>query len=248
MIGKPLTILNEVDSSNNYATAQALQGLAQHGSAYMALHQTAGKGQRGRIWQDQPGLNLAMSIVLDMNQAVISRQFAVSTCIALSIYDYLQQLGLEETRIKWPNDIYWRDRKAVGILLENKLKGQKWQWAIAGIGMNVNQTTFDPLLGKKAVSLKQITGQHFELEQVAEQLCQHIDTRFEEFIDHKDEQLLADYNQALFKRGQCVDLGYQGKSYNCQIEQVDDAGRLWVSGAPVPFFQFGEVEWQLPIS
>lgn len=243
MIGNPLTILDEVDSSNNYAMALAIQGLAQHGSAFMALHQTAGKAQRGKVWHTRPGQNLALSVLLDMNQALISRQFALSTAIALGVYDYFSQYGLDDTHIKWPNDIYWRDRKAVGILLENKLKGQNWQWTVAGIGMNVNQTEFHPDIVGKAVSLKQITGKNFDLAALASQLCAKLQIRFDQFLRQEDTSLLADYNHLLFRKDRYSRLQYQNGAYNCLIRSVDAQGRLWIEGAPVPYFHFGEVEW-----
>lgn len=245
MIGNPLTILDEVDSSNNYATGQALQGLAHHGHAFMALHQTAGRGQRGKTWLTQPGQNLALSIVLDMRQTLISRQFGLSAAVALGVFDFFSHYAGEETRIKWPNDLYWRDRKAVGILLENTIKGQIWQWSIAGIGMNVNQTAFDASFQTKAVSLKQITGRHFELKEVATELCTALQVRFEQFLTGDQNELFKAYNEVLFRKETDVRLIYQQKSYNCRILEVDFSGKLWIEGAPVPYFQFGEVQWQI---
>ena len=245
MIGNPLTILDEVESSNNYATGQALQGLAHHGHGFLARFQSAGKGQRGKSWQGARGQNIALSVVLDMQGLPLTRNFELSMAIALGVYDFFSHFAGEETRIKWPNDIYWCDRKAVGILIENTIKGQNWQWAVAGMGINVNQTAFTGEMETRAVSLRQITGKTLEIEAAARGLCSFLETRYQQFLTDP-EGLLAQYNRALYKKDESARLIYEGKEYACQIRFVDAQGRLWIDGAPVPYFQFGTVQWVIP--
>jgi len=242
MIGNPLTILDQVESSNNYATGLAVQGLAQHGHAVLARFQSAGKGQRGRSWQGAPGQNIALSVVLDMKAVPLTRNFELSMAIALGVYDFFSHFAGENTRIKWPNDIYWCDRKAVGILIENTIKGLNWQWAIAGMGINMNQAAFEGEMETKAVSLRQITGRTFDIESSARQLCTFLETRYQQFVQDP-EGLLNAYNAVLFRKDENAVLAYQGRAYSCQVRAVDVQGRLWVEGAPVPYFQFGEVQW-----
>lgn len=244
MIGNPLTILDRVESSNNYATGQAVQGLAHHGHGFLARFQTAGKGQRGKSWQGTPGQNIALSVVLDMKGVSLNRNFELSMAIALGVYDFFSHFAGHETRIKWPNDLYWCDRKAVGILIDNTIKGQNWQWAIAGMGINMNQTTFTPQIESRVVSLRQITGKTYDIESATRQLCIFLETRYQQFL-HTPAVLLAQYNELLFKRHEKVSLLYKAEQYNCLIEAVDAQGRLWIQGAPVPYFQFGEVTWIL---
>lgn len=108
-----------MDSTNNYAMAQVYAGLAKHGMAWFANEQFAGKGQRGKDWITQPGENIALSIVLQPNFIEPFNQFQVSAAVALGVFDFFSKYAGDETKIKWPNDIYWRDRKAGGILIEN---------------------------------------------------------------------------------------------------------------------------------
>ena len=75
----------------------------------------------------------------------------------LAAHDFFSHYVFNNAFIKWPNDLYWRDRKAGGILIENIIRGKDWQSAVAGIGININQTSFDPDI-TNAISLKQITG------------------------------------------------------------------------------------------
>ena len=242
MIGNPLTILEQIESSNNYATGLALQGLAQHGHAVLARFQSAGKGQRGRTWLGAPGQNIALSVVLDMKGTDLSRNFDLSMAISLGVYDYIFETTGQKTRIKWPNDIYLYDRKAVGILIENKITGQCWRWAIAGIGINMNQERFPEEMADKAVSLRQLTGQLYDIEEAARQLCTYLETRYQQFLQRPD-SLLRDYNEVLYLKDQKATLCYKGTSYLCRIQGVDAFGRLRIEGAPVPYFQFGEVQW-----
>ncbi|UAY54054.1 biotin--[acetyl-CoA-carboxylase] ligase [Arachidicoccus terrestris] len=244
MIGNPLTILDEVESSNNYATRLALQGLAHHGHGILARYQSAGKGQRGKTWQGAAGQNIALSVVLDMHGVPLTRNFELSMAIALGVYDFFSHFAGEDTRIKWPNDIYWRDRKAVGILIENTIKGQNWIWAVAGMGINMNQTAFEGEMETKAVSLRQITGQNFDIEPGARLLCTYLEARYQQFL-RDPEALMDQYNSVLFRKNETTTLCYLGDDYNCRVLAVDAQGRLWIEGAPVPYFQFGEIQWQI---
>ncbi|SEA07601.1 BirA family transcriptional regulator, biotin operon repressor / biotin-[acetyl-CoA-carboxylase] ligase [Arachidicoccus rhizosphaerae] len=248
MIGNPLTILDEVESSNNYATTLALQGLAKHGHAILARFQSRGKGQRGRSWQGAPGQNIALSVILDMKGVALTRNFELSMAIALGVFDFFSHYGGEKTRIKWPNDIYWSDRKAVGILIENNIKGKNWQWAVAGMGINMNQTQFSDQMAGKAVSLRQITGKSYDIEDSSRELCTFLEKRYQQFLEDAG-TLLSDYNQVLYAKNQTVPIRYQGvatqapQDLEVVIEAVDAQGRLWITGAPVPYFQFGEIQW-----
>jgi BirA family biotin operon repressor/biotin-[acetyl-CoA-carboxylase] ligase len=155
------------------------QDEAQHGMAIFTHEQTAGKGQRGKIWASQKGLNIALSVLLNPYSLSVPDQFRLSVCIAVSTCDLFSIYAGDETKIKWPNDIYWRDRKAGGILIENVIQSSQsaigsWQWAVIGIGLNVNQTDFDPDV-PNPVSLKQITGKIYEPIELAKELCSVIE-------------------------------------------------------------------------
>jgi BirA family biotin operon repressor/biotin-[acetyl-CoA-carboxylase] ligase len=221
--------------------AQLQHGDAQHGTVWFAHHQTAGKGQRGRQWHAQPGQNITMSVALNTNSLAVSAQFYLSAAIALAAYDVFSKYAGSESCVKWPNDIYWNDRKAGGILIENMVRGNKWQWAVAGIGLNVNQTAFDENAGR-AVSLRQITGKHFDVLLLANELCHAIGKRFDELMADKA-KILAGYNAVLYKRNSAVKLRKQNVVFEAIINEVMPDGRLSVNAAAGDLFAFGEVEW-----
>jgi BirA family biotin operon repressor/biotin-[acetyl-CoA-carboxylase] ligase len=197
-IGKPFIELQSIDSTNKYAMALVHgdllpdgHGEIQHGMAIFTHEQTAGKGQRGKNWLSEKDANIALSILLNPYPLSIPDQFKLSVCIGVSGLEFFSKYAGEETKIKWPNDLYWRDRKAGGILIENVIQGSQsavgsrwssgWQWAIAGIGININQSVFDPRL-PNPVSLKQITGKNFQPVDLAKELCSIIENNYQLLI------------------------------------------------------------------
>lgn len=244
-IGKPFTELAAVDSTNNYATAKAQNGAAKHGEAWFAHHQTKGKGSRGKSWNSGAGENIILSVLLEPGSVLFASQsFYLTAAVALSAYDFFGQYAADNVSIKWPNDIYWRDRKAAGILIENNIRGSHWQWSVAGIGMNINQAAFDSLL-PNPVSLKQITGKNYDVVALAKELCNCLQQRYEQLQKGK-ESILTDYNEALYKRNEQVKLKKGNVSFTCVINGADASGLLNVENGLQPQFTFGEIEWLLP--
>ncbi len=241
-IGQPFIELSEVDSTNIYAMDHLKSDLAAHGMAFFAHHQSAGKGQQGKSWFTRPGENITLSVVLDCSFLSITRQFSLSVMVSLACMDLLKSYSLDETTIKWPNDIYWRDRKTGGILIENLLRGSKWQWAVAGIGLNLNQVNFPESL-HNPVSLKQITGKHFEPVMVAKELCVCLDKRYTQLKNNGDAELFSEYQAHLYKKGEEVKLRSGPIAFNCIIRSVSETGELLVSDGLKESFRFGEVEW-----
>jgi len=235
-------ILDNVDSTNNYAMGKVHAGLAKHGMAWFTLDQTAGKGQRGRNWQSERGKNIAMSLVLEPVQLQIENQFHLSAATALACFEFLCGYAGDETKIKWPNDLFWRDRKAGGILIENILQGKTWKWAVVGIGININQTDFADEL-KWPVSLKQITGKDFDIVDLGKELYDLLMTKLQSLQTHED--CVVAYNEQLYKQNQLVLLKKDGTEFETVIKEVSAAGRLITVDAIERAFDFGEVEWIL---
>ena len=225
--------------------AQARAGLAKSGDAWFTLHQTAGKGQRGRQWKDNPGENILMSIALQPPGLLLSQQFPLSAAIALACFDFFSKLAGEETSIKWPNDLYWRDRKAGGILIENVIgqatsSANLWQWSIIGTGININQVAFPDHL-PNPVSLKQITGKTNDVTALAKQLCSCMEKRLQQL--DKPYQLLEDYNHHLYARSKSVKLKKGTRLFDAIIQRVTTDGKLVVTTSMEEQFEFGELEW-----
>ena len=155
----PLIILPETDSTNNHLTqlCNEQQSAVREFTTIIAERQTAGKGQRGNSWESEDCRNITFSFVLYPTFVEARRQFVLSQIVSLSIKEELDE-WTEGISIKWPNDIYWNEKKICGILIENDLSGHHIGRSISGIGVNINQETFRSN-APNPVSLKQITGQ-----------------------------------------------------------------------------------------
>ena len=220
------------------------EGLATHGDAVFSHRQTHGKGQRGKVWQSSEGLNIALSIILKPIHLRITHPFQLSAAIALGVFDFVNRYAGEQTTIKWPNDIYWRDRKAGGILIENVISGSKWKWAVAGIGLNINQTEFNDTI-RNAVSLKQITGKDFDVEKLAAELHQLIMLRTQTLLTRSYDALLKEYEEHLYKRNCFVKLKKSDIIFETQVKGITPEGRLFTQDIIDNEFEFGEIEWML---
>jgi len=241
--GSSIVILKQVDSTNNYAMAKVHAGMAKHGDSYFTTEQTAGKGQRGKHWDTANGVNIALSLVLEVKMLNASQQFQLLMSVALGCYDFFARYAGQETSIKWPNDIYWRDRKAVGILIENVFQGSNWNFAVAGIGVNVNQISFDPSL-KNPVSLMQITGKTFDLESLAKELKNDLLNRYDCIKKENFDSSLAEYNSHLFGLNKRIHLKKGPIHFDTTIQGVSSFGQLITFDAQQErLFDFGEVEW-----
>ena len=147
--------LESIRSTNTYL-AQNAEG-AVHGTVVYADCQTAGRGQRGNSWESADFKNITMSMLLRPANVKPSCQFWLSEAVALAVVHTLDRYIDNGVSIKWPNDIYWNDRKICGILVEHSLSGGKIDHTIAGIGLNINQEKFLSD-APNPVSLRQIIG------------------------------------------------------------------------------------------
>jgi BirA family biotin operon repressor/biotin-[acetyl-CoA-carboxylase] ligase len=241
-IGEPFYELSEVDSSNNYAMGRVQAHLAGHGSTWFAHYQKAGKGQRGKQWNAERGKNIMMSVVLETGTLAVENQVFLNTAVALACLDFFSTYAGDKTKIKWPNDIFWGDRKAGGILIESILHGEKWKYSIVGIGLNINQILFPDHL-VNAVSLAQITGQTFNVIQLAKELCKHLEKRWQELLKNQHEMLLKEYNDNLFKLCKTVDFKKDNEIFQGVVKGVNNRGELLITRENGSTTAFQSIEW-----
>jgi BirA family biotin operon repressor/biotin-[acetyl-CoA-carboxylase] ligase len=238
LIGFSFVELSTVDSTNNYAMALVHAGMASHGTAVFAHDQTAGKGQRGKQWTAEPGANIILSVLVNASPIRRLEPFTLSAAVALAAFRLFTRYAVHETSIKWPNDIYWRDRKAAGILIENAYRGKEWQWAVIGIGLNVNQVSF-PDLPRPPVSLRQITGRTFDTIQLARELCTLLEEEWQALIAD-GAATLSRYQEQLLHLHQPIRLRHNGSIIETTPLGVLPDGRLRTGERN---FSIGEVEW-----
>lgn len=148
--------LDETESTNTYLKQLVNDQHLEEGSIVIAEYQTKGRGQISNSWYSSKGDNLLFSLLIYPEEIVANEQFIISQITSLAIKNTLDQFT-DDIRIKWPNDIYWREKKIAGILIENDLRGNHIEHSIIGIGININQQIFPPEL-PNPVSLRQIIG------------------------------------------------------------------------------------------
>jgi BirA family transcriptional regulator, biotin operon repressor / biotin---[acetyl-CoA-carboxylase] ligase len=243
----PFIELQTVDSTNNYALKQLHAGLTRHGTAYFTREQTSGKGQRGNTWLAAKDSSLLLSIVINPKPLTVNQQFQLSACVAVSVCRFFNNYVNGNARIKWPNDLYWQDRKAGGILIDNIIGSHEggWQWAVIGIGININQTFFPENL-KNPVSLKQITGNDYVPVEMARELCFIVENNFKGLIASGFDDLYSSYLTLLYKKNETSKLKTGGRVFEGIIKTVSPAGALIVEHGIEEEFEFGEIDWVIP--
>ena len=221
--------LNEVDSTNNWLKANgAAYG---HGTVVTAAAQTAGRGQRGNSWESLPGANITMSMLIEPRDVTASQQFAVSEVVSLAVVDTLREFLGDDApvAVKWPNDIYWNDRKICGILIENVLCGTRILRSVVGIGLNVNQREFLSD-APNPVSMYQIAGHEFDVEEVLQILSQNIMGYCGEYLSSSEgmEQLHGLYMRNLWRREGLHPYRdtATGRTFNARIAAISPEGLL----------------------
>jgi BirA family transcriptional regulator, biotin operon repressor / biotin---[acetyl-CoA-carboxylase] ligase len=233
--------LDTIDSTNNYAMQLINANKAQHGLTIVAGNQTAGKGQRGRTWANEPGKNLLMSIIVYPRHQ-INEQFAFNASIAVAIANVLQKLFSGwQISIKWPNDILINDKKAGGILIENVLRGSKWTHSVIGFGLNVNQESFAGL--PFATSLKNESGSNYEIATLRNIIQKSILAAADNTYESKD--ILAEYNGYLYKRGKKQSFSNEAGNLEVTILNARPDGTLEVQMAngDIAAYHHGQMMW-----
>ena len=240
---KNMVILESVDSTNNYAMAQIKNGGPEQGNPVLAMQQTGGKGRRSKNWKSNKGENILLSIPVKLQWLPIWQQFQLSVAVALACFDLISQTILANIFIKWPNDLFINDKKTAGILIENILRGQIWQWAIIGIGMNINQENFEEL-NSTATSFSKETGDRYEVLLLAKSLYELVLNRIMQVKNGHFEKMLIEYNQHLYGIGKKVKLKKQGILFETEIMGVSSSGQLLTIDSIKREFDFDEVEFK----
>lgn len=216
-------------------------GMAQHGTVVFAHEQTRGKGQREKQWTSAPGENIMLSVIMKPFSLAVSQQFLLSMAVANGVHSFFSKYAGAQTKIKWPNDLYWCDRKAGGILIENQIQGQVWKYAVVGIGININQTNFQ-LIADQAVSLKQVTGKQWDIIEGAKELIKALDEELKLLLDAPGE-VSKRYHRALYKWKEEQAFKKNNKVFKARVDGVTNEGYLIISHAHQEFFKIGEVQW-----
>lgn len=216
--------LQKTDSTNNYLHALARPEQLGEGSVVWAEFQTAGRGQIGNSWESAEGENLTFSVVLYPTFLLVNRQFLISQITALSVKQTLDRY-VDDITVKWPNDIYWRDRKICGMLIENDLAGQFIYSSILGIGININQKEFKSN-APNPVSLYQIIGKRTDREKFLQEFLERLYANYLLLLQEKEVLIQEAYRQSLYRREGFYLYEDANGRFEAAIEEIEPSGYL----------------------
>lgn len=216
--------LTETDSTINHLSRLSSTGPVEELTVVRADFQTAGKGQRGNSWESESRKNLLFSILFYPTFLEIRNQFLLSKLVALAVKEALDPYA-EGFSIKWPNDIYWKNRKICGMLIENDLIGSTLQKSIAGIGINVNQQVFHSN-APNPVSLWQITQREHSVSELLEEVTKRIHSYYAMLQKGEAKEISRRYHDSLYrKEGYHLYRDASGE-FRARIREVEPAGFL----------------------
>ena len=197
-IGKVLHHFASLESTNQYALDLISKSKPIEGTVISTFNQTKGRGQIGSTWQSDSNKNITLSLILYPGFLPVQRQFALNQMVALAVRTLLLQHSSKNITVKWPNDIFINDKKVAGILIQNSLSGKKIASTVIGIGLNVNQESFSDELSN-ATSLKIETDSDFDLNNLIQDLCFYLETRYLQLKGGRFDQINQAYLDCLYK-------------------------------------------------
>lgn len=202
MIIKPnvkIIKLDAVSSTNSYLKELSKTENLSETVVVWTHNQVAGRGQQGAKWVSEPYKNLTFSVLKQFSGFSSQHHFLLNMLVSLSVFKVLKRWQLPNLALKWPNDILADSKKICGILIENTLVKNEISTSVIGIGLNVNQLHFEGL-ENKATSLQKITGIHFNLEELLQQILEELLPSFEKISVENSEIIFEAYHSVLFRK------------------------------------------------
>jgi len=248
-LGKNIIELDMVPSTNRYlADLTGWQDL-EEGTVVRTGYQTEGRGHGEAQWESEAGRNLLFSVLLKPAFLPVTNQFYLSKAISLALRDMLAEF-CSDVSIKWPNDLYIRDLKIAGILIENTIEDTGIKDSIAGIGLNVNQVSFPEGL-PNPTSLQLETGKEIELSLVFNRLLSRLNERYVQLLKQQFETIDKEYLLYLYKYmtettfTESVGPGKSRSSFQARITGVLDSGEIVLQTiqGESRAFSFKEIEY-----
>ncbi len=180
-IGEKIIFLLQCSSTNDLAKESAQMG-EPHGTIYRCNVQTAGRGKEGKSWFSMPGKGLYFSVILkpEKNTSLCWLPYISGISVCKSVKELF---GLDSL-IKWPNDVYLKGKKFCGILIESSFGSDGIDYAVVGVGINVNHNRedFPKELRKKATSIKIVTGKEVKIELLFEKIIEKLNFWYEKLV------------------------------------------------------------------
>lgn len=185
--------LDETDSTNIY-----INKVEETNVLVAAEYQTAGRGQGSNTWESERGKNLLFSIKVSPSWMEAKDYYLLSMAGALALKNVLDSF-VGDITLKWPNDIYWKDKKISGTLIQTSISGRNIQDCIYGVGININQRIFVSD-APNPVSLWQILGRETDREKILQMIADEFSRHLQMLEEGKADFIHQEYNKHLYRR------------------------------------------------
>lgn len=215
--------ITECDSTNAVLQRLVIEKGLEEGTVICTDFQTKGRGQLTNVWEAEKGKNILCSILLRPTNLPIKQQFLISQAISVAIVDVLNSYS-DGFSIKWPNDIYYKEDKIAGILIENNLTSAGISTCIIGLGLNVNQETFISD-APNPISLFNILGKEISVESLLKSILERFDKVYS-LVYSNVELLRENYFNNLLFNGQVREYADANGKFIGKIVDVRNDGHL----------------------
>jgi BirA family biotin operon repressor/biotin-[acetyl-CoA-carboxylase] ligase len=245
IIGSKIIYLENLPSTNTYLAAILKKDNLSEGTIVYTNFQLSGRGYSGNTWESESDKNLLFSILLFPSFIDPSEEFFLSMTISLGIRDFLLRY-IPSCSIKWPNDIYVKNDKIAGILIDGTLSGDMIENVIAGIGLNINQEKFSMAV-PNPVSLKQLTGNTYDIQECLNELAGDLDRRYKQLIGGDASQIREDYLRNLYRFRQWAEFSDSTGTFTGRISEIRNDGQIIIEkeGGMQAEYYYKEVEFIL---
>ena len=231
--------VSECLSTNDFLTKYVKKNPQDEGIIIISDFQTRGKGQRANTWQSDRGKNLLFSFLVKPELS-INDQFKLHIITSISIIKTLSKVGIHDAKIKWPNDIYIRDKKVSGILIESQVSRKKITQSIIGIGLNINQTQFNRL---NATSTYNELNINLDIKNTLKIFCTFFDEEYLK-VNEDIESLKNNYMRNLYQLNKEIKFTYEKNILSGRVVDINSDGSLVIfSNGNKEKFNFGSISF-----
>jgi len=227
--GKNIIRFERLDSTNKKARELQKEKVLPEGSIIICHEQYAGRGYANNSWESAAGMNITATWILNPVFLKTDQQFAITQAVSVAVNETVKNFynGNLPVTIKWPNDIYVKDKKIAGILVENNILGNDIKDCFAGIGININQEVFSSD-APNPVSLKMLTGKDFDPDVCLKVLSENLQKYYYQLRESGPDALNSEYRSLLYRFGEMSEFISNGRNFQGTIMGTDHYGRLEV--------------------
>jgi len=240
VFGRSLLVFETIDSTNTYAKTLAGKG-AEEGTVVLADSQTSGRGRFGRTWFAEPEDSLLFTIIIRptfSTDKIGLLPFFAAAGIAIAVET---ATGLK-CECKWPNDILVHEKKNCGILMESSFQNNRLEYAIIGIGLNVNQLNFSGNLQDRATSLRKECGIEFDRRKIFCQIMSSMESLYTDVSRGNFDTVLMEWKARAAIFGKQIRLAQTANVIEgIAVALADDGGLIVKTGSGRRVFHAGDV-------